>query len=133
MIDAQRQRVETSLVQRAQAGDEHAMADLLRLSRPLVERTVARHCWDCEMRDDLTQSILLVALTELSELRNAQAYVNWLQRIARNLCCKQARDAARACGLQAHGSSSSASLPLAHPPNRSILRQRRSETRSRLT
>lgn len=96
-----RERIDTSLVQRAQTGDDDAMASLLRLSRPLVERVVARRCWDSEMADDLTQSILLVVLTELSELRSAEAYVSWLQRIARNLCCKQTR---RSACLQAAAS-----------------------------
>ncbi len=91
MIDAQRERISISLVARAQGGDEVALAELLHLSRPLVERTVARRCWDYEMIDDLTQSILLVALTELTALRFPEAYISWLQRIVRNVCCKQAR------------------------------------------
>ncbi|MBJ7596168.1 MAG: RNA polymerase sigma factor [Candidatus Dormibacteraeota bacterium] len=91
MIDSRPERIGTPLVRRAQAGDRTSVAELLRLSRPLAERTVARRCFDHQMIDDLTQAVLLVVLMELPGLRCPEAYISWLLRIVANVCCKQAR------------------------------------------
>ena len=91
MIHSQADRIGTPLVRRAQAGDPTSIAELLRLSRPLAERTVARRCIDHEMIDDLTQAVLLVVLMELPGLRCPEAYISWLLRVVANVCCKQAR------------------------------------------
>ncbi len=91
MIHSQADRIGTPLVRGAQAGDPTSIAELLRLSRPLAERTVARRCFDHEMIDDLTQAVLLVVLVELPGLRCPEAYISWLLRIVANVCCKQAR------------------------------------------
>jgi RNA polymerase sigma-70 factor (ECF subfamily) len=85
------ERIDTDLVHRAQLGDGQAITDLLRLSQPLVQRIVVRRYWDYQMVDDLTQSSLLVVVTELSALRAPEAYISWLQCIVRNVCCKEAR------------------------------------------
>lgn len=85
------EHVETSLVRRAQEGGEGATAELLRRTRPLVERTVGRLCRDHEVVEDLVQTCLLIVLTKLQALRTPEAYVSWVQGIARNVCCKEVR------------------------------------------
>lgn len=83
--------VEASLVHGAQQGREEAIAELLRRTRPLVERTVGRLCLDREMVEDLVQSSLLIVLAGLPALRAPEAYISWVQGIVRNLCCKAVR------------------------------------------
>lgn len=91
MIGVASERIGTLLVRRAQLGNEHAVADLLRLSRPLAERAVARQFGDYQAVDDLAQASLLIVLTELTSLRSPEAYIGWLQGIVRNVCCKELR------------------------------------------
>jgi RNA polymerase sigma factor (sigma-70 family) len=78
------------LVQRAQVGDEQAIADLLRLSQPIAKRAVSRQFGDYQSVDDLAQASLLIVFTKLPSLHAAEAYIGWLQRIVRNVCLKEA-------------------------------------------
>ena len=81
--------IDSSLVRRAQAREAEAIAELLRRSRPLVERTVGRLCHDRELAEDLVQTCLLIVLTRLPGLRTPEAFVGWAQSIARNVCRKE--------------------------------------------
>jgi RNA polymerase sigma-70 factor (ECF subfamily) len=83
--------IDASLVRQAQTGDQQAMADLLRLTRPIAERAVVRQFGDYQSADDLAQTSLLVVLTGLCSLRAPEAYVGWIQGIARNICRKEVR------------------------------------------
>jgi RNA polymerase sigma factor (sigma-70 family) len=83
--------IDASLVRQAQTGDQQAIADLLRLTRPIVERAVVRQFGDYQAADDLAQMSLLVVLTGLRALRAPEAYVGWIQGIARNICRKEVR------------------------------------------
>jgi RNA polymerase sigma factor (sigma-70 family) len=83
--------IETPLVRRAEAGEAEAIADLLRRTRPLVERTVARLCIDLQLRDDLVQACLVVVYTDLPALRTPEAFVSWAQGIVRNVCRREVR------------------------------------------
>jgi RNA polymerase sigma-70 factor (ECF subfamily) len=81
--------IDSSLVQRAQAREAEAIAELLRRARPLVERTVGRLCHDRELAEDLVQTCLLIVLTRLPGLRTPEAFVGWAQSIVRNVCRKE--------------------------------------------
>lgn len=83
--------IDAPLVRQAQIGDRQAVADLLRLSRPLARRAVARQISDYQSVDDLAQTTLLVVLTGLPYLRAPEAYVGWVQGIVRNVCRKELR------------------------------------------
>ncbi len=83
--------IDACLVRRAQAGDQQAIADLLRLTRPIAERAIVRQFGDYQSADDLAQTSLLVVLTGLWSLRAPEAYVGWVQGIARNICRKEVR------------------------------------------
>jgi RNA polymerase sigma-70 factor, ECF subfamily len=83
--------IDAPLVRQAQVGDQQAVADLLRLSRPLAQRAVARQISDYQSVDDLAQTTLLVVLTGLPYLRAPEAYVGWVQGIVRNVCRKELR------------------------------------------
>ncbi len=83
--------IEVPLVRLAQSGEEEAISELLRRTRPLVERTVGRLCHDRGLIEDVVQSCLLIVLTELPSLRTPEAFISWVQGIVRNVCCKEAR------------------------------------------
>jgi len=83
--------IDACLVRQAQTGDQQAIADLLRLTRPIAERAVVRQFGDYQSADDLSQTSLLVVLTGLHSLRAPEAYVGWVQGIARNICRKEVR------------------------------------------
>jgi RNA polymerase sigma-70 factor (ECF subfamily) len=83
--------IDACLVRRAQTGDQQAIADLLRLTRPIAERAVVRQFGDYQSADDLAQTSLLVVLSGLRSLRAPEAYVGWVQGIARNICRKEVR------------------------------------------
>lgn len=83
--------IDACLVREAQTGDQQAIANLLRLTRPIAERAVVRQFGDFQAADDLAQTSLLVVLTGLRSLRAPEAYVGWVQGIARNICRKEVR------------------------------------------
>lgn len=90
-MSAASDKIDACLVRRAQRGDQQAAADLLRLTRPIAQRAVVRQFGDHQSADDLTQTCLLVVLTELRSLRAPEAYVGWVQGIARNICRNEVR------------------------------------------
>lgn len=90
-VAAMAELVETSLVRRAKEGRGEAVTELLRRTRPLVERTVGRLCHDRELTEDLVQSCLLIVVSELGGLRSPEAYISWVRGIVRNVCCKEVR------------------------------------------
>jgi RNA polymerase sigma factor (sigma-70 family) len=106
--------IDTLMVRRAQTGDPQAVADLLRLSRPIAEHAVVRQFGDYQSVDDLAQTSLLIVLTRLPTLRTPEAYVGWVQGIVRNVCHKElrrkesARDAATR--LAQHGITAPTSM-----------------------
>ena len=124
----------TPLVRRAQIGDECAIAELLRLSRPLVERAIGRQCGDRQSVDDLVQATLLIVLTELFSLRAPEAYIGWLQGIVRNVCCKELRrrESARQAAARLAQRDISASTSLVDPLDEALRREVRSHLESAL-
>jgi RNA polymerase sigma-70 factor, ECF subfamily len=89
-------RIDDDLVERCQDHDPRALADLLILSRPLVQRTVRRTCPDCPTQEDIVQTVLTDVVAGIDTLRSPRAFVAWVLGITRNVCRKEISGRSRA-------------------------------------
>jgi RNA polymerase sigma-70 factor (ECF subfamily) len=95
-MDPSRETIhERLLVARAQAGDERAVAELIRRYHPRVRYFVAKMLGGRDDRrlDDVLQDVWLDVLRSLPRLRDAQALPAWLYRIARDRVWRELRRA----------------------------------------
>jgi RNA polymerase sigma factor (sigma-70 family) len=74
--------IETSLVAAAQAGDRHALDELVATSLPLVYSIVRRALNAHSDADDVVQDIMVRALRQLPALRRPESFRSWLAAIA---------------------------------------------------
>ena len=74
--------IDTSLVAAAQAGNRHAMDELLGASLPLVYTIVRRTLDGQADADDVVQDIMLRAFRQLPSLRRPESFRPWLTAIA---------------------------------------------------
>ena len=74
--------IETSLVAAAQAGDRHALDELVATSLPLVYSIVRRAMNAHADADDVVQDIMVRALRQLPALRRPESFRSWLAAIA---------------------------------------------------
>jgi RNA polymerase sigma factor (sigma-70 family) len=88
--------IDAELVGRSQTRDPQALADLLRLSRPLVQRTVRRAYADCPSQEDVVQTVLADVVAEIDRLRSPRAFVAWILGITHNVCRKEIARRSRA-------------------------------------
>jgi RNA polymerase sigma-70 factor (ECF subfamily) len=77
---------ETSLVQRAVAGDAAAFGELAEASRAWVLGLCRRLVRDPVAAEDLVQEALTLAFRDLQQLRDPAHFRAWLSRIATNRC-----------------------------------------------
>lgn len=89
-------RIDQDLVERSQDHDPRALADLLALSQPLVQRTVRRTCAGCPAQEDVVQTVLTDVVAGIDTLRSPHAFVAWLLGITRNVCRKEITGRTRA-------------------------------------
>lgn len=82
-------RIDADLVGRSQDHDPRALADLLRLSRPLVQRTVQRACTGCTTQEDIVQTVLTDVVAEIDTLHSPRAFISWILGITHNVCRKE--------------------------------------------
>lgn len=75
---------ETTLVYRAQAGDQEAFGELVRRHRLGVIRVVYRMCGDELLAEDAAQIAFLRAWKHLPGFQPTTSFRNWLYRIAVN-------------------------------------------------
>ena len=69
----------------AQAGDDEAFADLVRMFRPRLRRYVRRYLLtDLSSTQDIAQETLISAWRQLASIRNGKHLVPWLYAVARN-------------------------------------------------
>jgi RNA polymerase sigma factor (sigma-70 family) len=68
----------------AQAGDAHALEDVLRFCQEPVYHLALRMVWNPSDAEDATQEILIKVLTHLSQFRHASRFTTWVYRIATN-------------------------------------------------
>ena len=74
--------IETSLVVAAQAGDRHALDELVAASLPLVYSIVRRAMNGHADVDDVVQDVMVRALRQLPTLRQVESFRSWLAAIA---------------------------------------------------
>lgn len=82
---------DTSLVERAQQGDHHAFAELVRRHDPCL-RAVAQRLLRCPDRaDDALQDAYLKAFRCIGSFRRDATVATWLYRIVYNTCLDELR------------------------------------------
>lgn len=74
---------QTTLVVRAQAGDESAFAELMRIYLPPVVRYIAVILRDQAVAEDVAQDAFLRAFRNIGRLRDPERFRHWLFKIAR--------------------------------------------------
>ncbi len=87
--------MESSLMQRARAGDKDALSRLFAEHVPTVHRFAMRMCRDEERARDIAQESMLTALKSLDAFRGDASFSTWLFTIARSHCGKARRRADR--------------------------------------
>lgn len=76
----------TTLIERAQAGDQGAMEVLLQKAHTPVSYQCRKLLRDPRDAEDMTQEVLLLVYTRLSLLKNPAAFWGWLNSITINRC-----------------------------------------------
>lgn len=82
--------VDTSVLDRARAGEQAAIALLLTRSRPELVRYAHRSCMISDI-DDAVQEAMLVVSRKVGTLRHPRAWSRWIFRIIRRTCHRLAR------------------------------------------
>ena len=72
------------LVSRAQGGDRRALEQLVARHGPWIFNVAARMVWRRDDAADVTQEVLVKAITRLSSFRGESAFRTWLYRIVVN-------------------------------------------------
>lgn len=84
---------DSALIAAAQAGDRHAVDELLARYEERIYRFGLRMCGDEEAARDVLQETMLAAFRNLLGFRGQAALSTWLYQIARSFCIKQRRGA----------------------------------------
>jgi RNA polymerase sigma-70 factor (ECF subfamily) len=74
----------TPLVQRAQAGDQQALSDVLRRCYQQIHRWALSLTGDRDDADDVTQDVLIRVHQHLGQYRERSSFTTWLYRVTRN-------------------------------------------------
>jgi RNA polymerase sigma-70 factor, ECF subfamily len=82
---------DAALLARVQAGDRHALDELLARVEPRVYRFGLRMCGNPSDAQDVLQETLLAAFKNLKDFRGDAQLSTWLFQIARSFCTKQRR------------------------------------------
>jgi RNA polymerase sigma-70 factor (ECF subfamily) len=78
--------VERALIEKAQAGDANAFADLVTMHGSLVYNLALRTLSDAQEAEDVAQETFVRAWKALPRFRTEARLSTWLYRIATNLC-----------------------------------------------
>jgi RNA polymerase sigma-70 factor (ECF subfamily) len=84
-------RSDPQLVERAQAGDERAFAELVDRYGGAVVSLCYASTMNVAEAEDLSQEVFMAAWRGLPRFRGASAFSTWLFALARNACIDQAR------------------------------------------
>jgi RNA polymerase sigma factor (sigma-70 family) len=87
-----------NLVERAKAGDRAALEELVRRHQGWIFNIVVRMVYRREDAEDLTQEILVKAITHLGTFRAESRFRTWLYRIAANQALDFRKEAASSDG-----------------------------------
>lgn len=77
-------QIEQGILDRAVAGDTHALDTVLRTIRPNVERQLLRYPVSDEDRRDLLQATLMQIVRRLGSFRAESSFSTWLFRVTAN-------------------------------------------------
>jgi len=86
---------DASLVERLQAGDTGAFAELVRRYQDRLFNTAWRICGNAEDARDVTQDAFIKAYESISSFRGASGFYTWVFRIAVNLAISHRRSMKR--------------------------------------
>jgi len=86
---------EGALVTAAQRGDKAALATLVTRHRPMLVAVCRGALRDAELAEDAAQEAVLLALTSLDRLRQADRFGSWLAGIGLNVCRRWLRERSR--------------------------------------
>jgi len=75
-----------TLIDNCQAGDDHAIGELVRAYHPAVFRLALSILDDPAEAEEAAQDVFLAALRALGQYRRAAAFTTWLYAITVNLC-----------------------------------------------
>jgi RNA polymerase sigma-70 factor (ECF subfamily) len=92
----------TPLVQKAQAGDQQALNDLLRGCHPLVHRWALSLTADPDDADDIAQEVLVRVHRNLAKYGARSRFTTWLYQVTRNAALDQRRGRERRERLATH-------------------------------
>jgi RNA polymerase sigma-70 factor (ECF subfamily) len=76
--------MDSELISRLQAGEEGAVADLVRAHGARVYQMAVRYLKNAEDAEELTQDVLFKAVAKIGEFRGDSALSSWLYRITFN-------------------------------------------------
>lgn len=81
----------TPLVERARAGDDHALDALLVAIEPVVQRFGRRLCRQDDDADDVKQDTLLALAQHLGDFEARSSLTSWVFALARSACVRRRR------------------------------------------
>jgi RNA polymerase sigma-70 factor (ECF subfamily) len=90
------------LVQRAQAGDLDAFAQLAKAAGPRLKGVANLIVRDADRAEDALQEALLLAWRDVRALRDPDAWDAWLRRLTVNACYKLAKKERRRSRVELH-------------------------------
>jgi RNA polymerase sigma-70 factor (ECF subfamily) len=90
------------LVERAQAGDLDAFAQLAKTAGPRLKGVANLILRDADRAEDALQDALLLAWRDLRALRDPDAWDAWLRRLTVNACYKIAKKERRRSRIELH-------------------------------
>src|ERR1041384_4935715 len=124
--------IERETLDRAVAGDTHALDPLLKTIRPYVERQLLRYPVSDEDRRDLLQATLMQIVRRLGSFRAESSFSTWLFRVTANeaLMLMRSRRRHRARVVEGLDWEELATLPSMND-NESVLVDVTAETRER--
>jgi RNA polymerase sigma-70 factor (ECF subfamily) len=91
MVRAMESQADRELLDRARAGDDHALQTLLERHQAQVYRFGMKMCRDPEDAKDVLQDTLLAMARGVRDFQGASSISTWLYTIARSYCIKKRR------------------------------------------
>ena len=111
--------VDRELVQAAQAGDQEAMAELVRVTHRSVYTQALRLLGNPEDAADVTQDVYLRVVRKLGGFRHEASFSTWLSRVTTNVAMSALTRRSRRVGLEGAGVPEDLSDASADPAERS--------------
>ena len=95
LLNDYEQAAEPELVEQARAGDELALAEIVRRFGPRVFRVASKFFNQRAAVEDAAQEIFLKTFSELDGFRGTGSFEGWMTRIATNTCLNLVRGSGR--------------------------------------